>query len=458
LKILHLPYCFYPDAVGGTEIYVAALARELLVLGHETVIVAPGRCSETYTHEKIKVIRLKTSEGLSLDALYGAGDAQVAEQFAKVLTDEKPDMVHMHAFTSGVSIQLARIVKAKGIRIVLTYHTPTVTCPRGTMMRWGSTPCHGHMDLSKCVSCTLQGKGLPQVTAEVLSTISAVLGSSIRTAQLEGRLWTALRMHQLIQSRFDVTHELFSLCDHVVAAADWVKGVLMKNTVPAEKITVLKQGLCHSEEDTANSDSRMCENDSLKRSVLNNADTTRGRPVKLAFLGRLDPTKGLHVVAEALDQEPRLNLRLDIYGVKQGESRNSYEEQLFKMVCSDTRIHILPKLLQSQVVQTLCTYDALLVPSQWMETGPMVVLEAFAAGIPVIGSNLGGIRDFVRNDVDGILIPFSNIEKWRDVLRQISTDAMILLRLKKNVKQPETMQTVARDMQDIYKQVLVNSN
>lgn len=458
MKILHLPYCFYPDAVGGTEIYVAALARELLVLGHETVIVAPGSCSETYTHVKIKVVRLKTSDGLSLEALYGAGDAQVAEQFAKVLTDEKPDMVHMHAFTSGVSILLSRMVKARGIPLVLTYHTPTVSCPRGTMMRWGSTLCDGLMDLSQCVACTLHGKGMSRMTADIASCTAIVLGPSIRALQLEGGLWTVLRMRQLLQLRFDVTHELFSLCDHVVATADWVKEVLMKNKVPAEKITVLKQGLCHSEEDTASSDSRMCENDSLKRSTLNNADTTRGRPVKLAFLGRLDPTKGLHIVAEALAQELQLNLRLDIYGVKQGEARNSYEEQLFKMICNDTRIHILPKLLQSQVVQTLRTYDALLVPSQWMETGPMVVLEAFAAGIPVIGSNLGGIRDFVRNDADGILIPFSNIEQWRNVLRQISTDATILPRLKKNVRSPEIMQTVARYMQDIYKQALVSNN
>ena len=177
-----------------------------------------------------------------------------------------------------------------------------------------------------------------------------------------------------------------------------------------------------------------------------------------AFYRGNDETKGLHVVIKALAREHRLNLKLDIYGVKQGETWNSYAEQLFKMVRNDIRIQILPMLPQSQIVQTLRSYDALLVSSQWMETGPMVVLEAFAAGIPVIGSDLGGIRDFVRHDVDGILVPFNNIEKWIHAFKNISEDPAVLQRLKENVKAPETMQIVAGRMQAIYKQVLVSSN
>ena len=42
MKIVQVPFCYYPDAVGGTEIYVEALAKGLRDLNEEVVIAAPG--------------------------------------------------------------------------------------------------------------------------------------------------------------------------------------------------------------------------------------------------------------------------------------------------------------------------------------------------------------------------------------------------------------------------------
>ena len=45
----------------------------------------------------------------------------------------------------------------------------------------------------------------------------------------------------------------------------------------------------------------------------------------------------------------------------------------------------------------MANFDLLAVPSQWMETGPIVVLEAHAVGTPVLGANLGGIAELVHH-------------------------------------------------------------
>jgi glycosyltransferase involved in cell wall biosynthesis len=94
-----------------------------------------------------------------------------------------------------------------------------------------------------------------------------------------------------------------------------------------------------------------------------------------------------------------------------------------------------------------------------METGPLVVLEAFAAGVPVIGSALGGIADKVRHDVDGLLVdPFDSVEAWASTLSRCVDEPAVLERLRANVLVPRSMRDVARDMCVIYERLISCAN
>src|SRR5207249_11023510 len=62
------------------------------------------------------------------------------------------------------------------------------------------------------------------------------------------------------------------------------------------------------------------------------------------------------------------------------------------------------------------SFDTLAVPSVWFETGPLVVLEAFAAGIPVVGSNIGGISELVTDGASGMLVEAANVNAWAKAL------------------------------------------
>jgi len=95
-------------------------------------------------------------------------------------------------------------------------------------------------------------------------------------------------------------------------------------------------------------------------------------------------------------------------------------------------------------------YDLLAVPSQWLETGPMVVLEAFAAGIPVMGSNLGGIAELVQHHVNGILVEASSINAWANELEQLCEHRDNLEQLKRGISPPQMMKVVAEKMNLIY--------
>ncbi len=436
MKVIHVPFCFYPDPVGGTEVYVDALARRQQRQGNEVVIAAPGERDDAYSYDGLSVRRFAVSERVTgLRELYGEGDPLAARAFGRILDAERPDLVHLHAFTRGVSLRIVREAKQRDIPVVFTYHTPTVSCQRGTLLRWGSQVCGGLLDVHTCARCALHGHGLNKPASLALGTLKPGIGRLLGGFDLSGGMWTALRMTELVELRQGTFRELMREVDHVVAVCEWVKEVLLRNGVPPRKITVSRQGLCQDSYDTSQ---RMGPSSALR----------------IAFLGRMDATKGAHVLIEALRRIPELSLHLDIYGVVQGEAGASYTQRLKQLAMGDSRIHFHDPIPPAEVVSRLRQYNVLAVPSQLLETGPMVVLEAFAAGIPVIGSNLGGIAELVEDGVNGLLVEPQSIKGWTDAFMSISQDAGLLSRLRSGIQPPRSMNVAVNEMLELYAAVL----
>ncbi|MEI8175379.1 MAG: glycosyltransferase, partial [Candidatus Omnitrophota bacterium] len=243
MKIMHLPFCFYPDVVGGTEVYVELLARYLRAAGHEAVIVAPGRANSRYDHNGLTVYRYALSEGTcAIEELYGEGDIAAAGEFANILERERPDIVHMHAFTRGVSLRCARAAKKAGIPVVVTYHTPTVSCQRGTLMRWGRTVCDGRLTVTRCTACTLHGLGVPQALAALLALVPAGVGDFLGALNLAGGWRTAVRMRALMYRRKAAFRDFMKEADRVVVLCRWSADLLARNGLPETKMTLIRQG------------------------------------------------------------------------------------------------------------------------------------------------------------------------------------------------------------------------
>ncbi|MDZ7962637.1 MAG: glycosyltransferase [Aulosira sp. DedQUE10] len=440
LKVIHLPFCFYPDPIGGTEVYVEALARQLEKCGINTIIAAPGETNQSYLYNQLKVRRFAISPQLNnLKEIYGEGDKLGAFEFSKILDEEQPDLIHLHAFTRGVSLSIVRLAKSRRIPVIFTYHTPTVSCQRGTLLQWGNQVCDGKIELNKCTSCTLQGLGISKNIAQQIIHIPPIVARTLSHLNISGGIWTALQMRELVDSRHHAFHALMSEVDHIIAVCNWVKNILIINQISLEKITVIRQGLCQ---------------ESLENFESTYNDEKSDQALRLVFLGRLDHTKGVDILINAFLAKPRLNATLDIYGISQSTSTDSYQQQLHNLAKPDKRINFKSSVSAAQVVHTLKEYDLLAVPSQWLETGPMVVLEAFAAGIPVIGSNLGGIAELVQHNVNGLLVEASSIKAWADELQNLCDNKDKLENLKSVINPPQLMTVVAKEMNIIYRQIL----
>jgi glycosyltransferase involved in cell wall biosynthesis len=157
----------------------------------------------------------------------------------------------------------------------------------------------------------------------------------------------------------------------------------------------------------------------------------------------------LDLLIEALLSLRNAPVVLDVFGIVQGQTEGDYLRYVTNLAKGDNRIRFQPAVEPAAVVDLLRKYAALAVPSRWMETGPMVVLEAFAAGIPVIGSNLGGTAELVANEVSGLLVD-PTIAGWRGVLCRICEDINLLNTLRAGIRPPRTMADAAADMRDIY--------
>ena len=146
---------------------------------------------------------------------------------------------------------------------------------------------------------------------------------------------------------------------------------------------------------------------------------------------------------------------LHLYGVVQSTGDQSYWSELQTLAAQDERIRFFSAVEHEEVISLLQNYHLLAVPSRCLETGPLVVLEAFAAGTPVLGSKLGGIIELVRHGENGLLLEPDSIPAWTDALRHCAEDAF-LAHLRCGVRPPRRMEAVASDMAELYRRHVVS--
>ncbi len=363
MKALHVPFTYFPSPHGGTEVYVASLANELLRHGVASVIAAPGDHNETYEWEGMGVHRFKISAYAGLETIYGEGDAGGAAEFGNILDRVRPDLVHFHALTPGASVLAMREVKKRDIPLIFTYHSPTVSCVRSSLMKWGNTVCDGVMNARICSACAMCGKGLPKYVSLVAAAIQADSLAWLGRKAGIGRMATAMQMPALVRKRHATTRATFELADQVVAVCDWVRNLLLVNGVPADKIKLCRQGLPGSMPVATHVDSGLPTSQAF----------TSSRPLRIAYFGRLDITKGVQVVIGALLKKPSLPISFDIYGIPNGAAGAKWREQLIGLSGGDNRIHFCSPVKSGEVPGVMRAYDLIAVPSLWLETGPLVV-------------------------------------------------------------------------------------
>ena len=133
-----------------------------------------------------------------------------------------------------------------------------------------------------------------------------------------------------------------------------------------------------------------------------------GSPLTFAFLGRVARDKGIATVLEAFRRAALVNARLVVAG--RGPLDGAVRDAAGAVTYAGW-------LDASEKEALLASADCIVVPSEWKDPAPVVVNEARARGIPVIGAEIGGIPELVAPECAPLLFPSGDVGALADRLR-----------------------------------------
>jgi glycosyltransferase involved in cell wall biosynthesis len=438
MKIVQAAGWYQPDSIGGTEVYVEALARELRTDGHEVSIAAPQaglQVPRTYRYDGCEVFRYPIPDAPTRDEAQGDAAVRGSEYFHRWLAETRADVVHVHTFVTGLGLTEICAARKAGSRVVVTTHASSLgyLCQRGTLMLRGETLCDGVVDTSRCAECVLQHRGVPLLAGAALSQIPTAFSHAVGT--LPGRIGTALGMTDLITRNLRRQHAMFDAIDAFVVLTEQAAQIVRANGGPAGKVVVNRLGV----------------RDAAVRSEAS-ATTPPTSVVKMGYVGRFEDVKGVLDLAEAMRRVPGdLPLRLEFRGPVQTATDRSTKERIVRMMASDSRVIVGDGVAHDDVVDLLRSYDVVCCPSRCLEGGPTVGLEAMAAGVPVIAASAGGVAEIVEDGVNARVVPPGDIDRLADALVGIARDPGATIgKWRKRLPVPRTMREVADDYLSLY--------
>ena len=439
MKIVHVCGWYFPDSLGGTETYVAALASRLRVAGHALVIAAPdpgAARTRTYQHDGVPVFRYPIPALPTRDEVQHVAAARGAEQMHAWLREVQPDVVHFHTFVTGVGPHEIRAARDAGARVIATTHSGSLgfLCQRGSMLRFGRSLCDGAVSPSKCAACELQHRGMPRPVADLVGLIPPAVGRLF--ARVPGKVGTTLGMSSLIERNMQLQADMLAHVDRFVVLTDWARQVTVANDGCGAPIALNRLGVRAT-------DTQVMQWRAVQR--------PRRDHVTIAYLGRFDRIKGVHDLARAvraLGQD--VPVRLEFRGPVSNLHELAISNELKAIVGPDAWVRFLPPVGQDAVFDYLREVDVLCCPSLTLEGGPTVALEAMAVGTPVVATRIGALAEVIEDGVNGRLVAPGDWRALAQVFRDIVNEPSTLDRWRAALPSIRTMDDVVGDYLEMY--------
>ena len=143
-------------------------------------------------------------------------------------------------------------------------------------------------------------------------------------------------------------------------------------------------------------------------------DHSSAGPINVLYLGRVNALKGLLVLSQAFKRTNRSDLRLHIAGV--GDCLPELQREF-----EGNESVMFHGYVSGRAKEELFLHcDVCVLPSIWYDNNPLVVLEAYKYGLPVIGSRIGGIPEMIQENKTGFLFEPGNYEDLASVLESVS--------------------------------------
>ena len=410
VRVLYVAHGYPPDQMGGTEVYNQQLSTAVASLREIESIVLTRTPLEDSSHQDGEITFLEKQDGLYRFQCHRSGmfflnEHRAAElEFEMFLRSVRPDVIHFN-HTEHLSTNFVSIAKrCTSAPVFYTLHEFLPICAnRGLLVTNKDELCNG-FEVSKCAECV---------------SISP----------------------ELIRRREKMYRENFATVDLFIAPSMQLKQKYVEWGLPPERILYSRNGI---------------------RSGIANRHAVSKRPFRFGFIGQIMPHKGILTLLEAckiLKGKIDHNFELQLHGIFH-ELQPSFKKDVLNRIekLGKTAIYKGP-YDNAQVGEILSEIDVLIVPSEWWENSPVTIQEAMANGVPVITTNLGGMKELVRDGIDGLHFVFKNRQDLAIKMQLILESPDLMQRLSNNLRQSsfKSIQENAHELVALYKQYLTNN-
>jgi glycosyltransferase involved in cell wall biosynthesis len=368
VRILHVNKFVYRR--GGAESYMLDVVDLQRDAGHDVEVFGmrhdanPRWRFERHFPSNVELNPMPEGVGAKLHATGRMfWSFEVGRRTNEVLDEFRPDVVHFHNVYHQLSPSVLRPAARRGIATVMTLHDYKLVCPTYLFLADGRP----------CEAC-LGGRFHNAIRKRCKD------GSLVASAVNAAELWThtTLGAYGAVQRFICPSRFLLSKLEAGGVYPDRLRHVPhFAHIAPPPEPGVRRRAL---------------------------------------YAGRLSYEKGVDIAIRAIGRLP--DLELDVAG--DGPERPSLEALAAEV--APGRVHFHGLLDRGAIDRLLGGALAMVVASRVYENQPMVVLEAYGAGVPVVGSDLGGVPELVPHGVAGLVYAPGDPAALAAALEELAAD------------------------------------
>lgn len=329
----------------GEEAVVQSVIRLLKQGGHDVV---------TFIRSSTEIPNMRFGKPLAFcNGIYSFSSKRTIR---KLLSDHKPDIVHIHNLFPFISPSILRECKKAGIPVVMTVHNYRLFCPTGLYMINGRI----------CEKCN---------DGEYWCALRNCTGSLAKS------IGYALRNYVARKQRLYLDNVTM-----YAALTEFQRERLISKGFPPDRIVVIP-----------------------------NMATIRKPPKKkssgnfVGFVGRVSQEKGIETLLLAARKCPSIPFK----------AAGDYNRMPDVLTRTPPNFQFLGKLRPEQVTDVYTESRIVVLPSIWFEGFPMVLVEAMLHGNPVLCSYIGGLPKIVEDGVTGLLFKPGNADELAEKIRYL---------------------------------------
>ena len=442
MRVLVIVHGFPPSGEGGAEVYAHAHARALrragddvLVLTREQDVSAPEYRIRREERDGLQVVWVNNTFRNTRTFEESYRNPAIAAIARDLVREFKPDIAHVHHLTC-LSTDIIGVLNEHAVPSIFTLHDYWLICHRGQLLDLAYRVCDGPgpSGCANCLGVAGSGGAAASAVRGLLRHLPARPAQALRTmASRAASTWQrpgtgsdeALR-------RVDHMRAVAAGVTHFLAPSRYLRDRFVQFGVPADRITTVDLGLEHEPFGARASDR-----------------TTSSR-LRLGFLGTMMVSKAPHILLEAASRLPCGSASVDLFGAYSAyHGDDSYRARLDPLLTADgVRAH--GAVDHGRVVEALKSIDVLVVPSIWPENSPLVIREAFLAGVPVVASNIGGIPEAVKDGRNGLLFCAGDVDDLHRVLARFLNEPDLLSKLRAGIGRVQTIEEDVRLTRHLY--------